>query len=41
MFPECYKPGRYSDPLFDTDTYTGYSGGEIMPFIPGSRFTVF
>jgi putative exosortase-associated protein (TIGR04073 family) len=41
VFPESYKPGRYSDRLFDTDTYTGYSGGEIMPFIPGSRFTVF
>jgi hypothetical protein len=28
-----------SDPLFDTDTYTGFSGGDIAPFIPaaGSR----
>jgi putative exosortase-associated protein (TIGR04073 family) len=40
-FPESYKPGRISDPLFDTDTYTGFSGGDIAPFIPGSRFRVF
>lgn len=40
-FPESYKPGRISDPLFDTDTYTGFSGGDIAPFVPGSRFKVF
>ena len=26
---------------FQTDTYTGFSGGDIVPFIPGSRFSVF
>jgi putative exosortase-associated protein (TIGR04073 family) len=40
-YPESYKPGLISDPLFDTDTYTGFSGGDIAPFIPGSRFAVF
>lgn len=40
-YPESYKPGLISDPLFDTDTYTGFSGGDIAPFIPGSRFKVF
>lgn len=40
-FPESYRPGLISDPLFDTDTYTGFSGGDIAPFIPGSRFKVF
>jgi len=39
--PESYKPGVMSDPLFDTDTYTGFSGGDVAPFIPGSRFQVF
>jgi putative exosortase-associated protein (TIGR04073 family) len=39
--PESYKPGLISDPLFDTDTFTGFSGGDIAPFIPGSRFKVF
>jgi len=41
VFPESYKPGRMSDPLFDTDTYTGFSGGDVAPWFPGSRFSVF
>ena len=40
-YPESYRPGLISDPLFDTDTYTGFSGGDIAPFVPGSRFAVF
>ncbi|HXE42554.1 MAG TPA: exosortase system-associated protein, TIGR04073 family [Candidatus Baltobacteraceae bacterium] len=39
--PESYKPGRISSELFDTDTYMGFSGGDVAPFIPGSRFRVF
>ena len=39
--PESYKPGIISDPLFDTDTFTGFSGGDIAPWSPGSRFKVF
>ena len=39
--PESYKPGLISDSLFDTDTYTGFSGGDVAPFIPGSRFKIF
>lgn len=41
VYPESYKPGLISDSMFDTDTYTGFSGGDVMPFLPGSRFTVF
>lgn len=41
VYPESYKPGRISDGLFDTDTYTGFSGGDVAPFVPGSRFRVF
>jgi putative exosortase-associated protein (TIGR04073 family) len=41
VFPESYKPGLISDALFDTDTYTGFTGGDVAPFIPGSRFKVF
>ena len=41
VYPESYKPGLISDPLFDTDTYTGFSGGDIAPWFPGSRFKVF
>jgi len=41
VFPESYKPGLYSDALFDTDTYTGFSGGDVAPWVPGSRFSIF
>ena len=41
VFPQSYKPDVVSDPLFDTDTYTGFSGGDVAPFVPGSRFQVF
>jgi putative exosortase-associated protein (TIGR04073 family) len=41
VFPESYKPGRISEGTFDTDTYMGFSGGDVAPFIPGSRFRVF
>jgi putative exosortase-associated protein (TIGR04073 family) len=41
VYPESYKPRLISSGLFDTDTYTGFSGGDVAPFIPGSRFTIF
>jgi putative exosortase-associated protein (TIGR04073 family) len=41
VYPESYKPGLISSSTFDTDTYTGFSGGEVAPFVPGSRFRVF
>ena len=41
VYPESYKPGLISDTTFDTDTYTGFSGGDVAPYIPGSRFRVF
>jgi hypothetical protein len=30
-----------ADSLFATDTAIGYSGGDVAPFIPGSRFRIF
>jgi putative exosortase-associated protein (TIGR04073 family) len=39
--PESYRASRVSSELFDTDTYMGFSGGDVAPFIPGSRFRVF
>lgn len=41
VYPDSYKPLRVADPLFDTDTALGFSGGDVAPFVPGSRFTVF
>jgi putative exosortase-associated protein (TIGR04073 family) len=41
QYPESYKPGLISGSTFDTDTYTGFSGGDVAPFVPGSRFKIF
>ena len=40
-YPDSYKPGLPQDALFATDTRIGWSGGDIAPLIPGSRFKVF
>jgi putative exosortase-associated protein (TIGR04073 family) len=40
-YPASYRPGIMDDPLFNTDTSLGFSGGDIAPMIPGSRFRVF
>jgi len=41
VYPDSYKPGLISGSTFDTDTYTGFTGGDVAPFVPGSRFRVF
>ena len=41
QFPDSYKPGLFDGPTFQTDTYFGFSGGDVAPMIPGSRFSVF
>jgi len=39
--PDSYSPGLPDGPVFRTDSSLGFSGGEVAPFIPGSRFRVF
>jgi putative exosortase-associated protein (TIGR04073 family) len=41
VYPDNYTPGVMADSMFATDTYLGFSGGNVLPFIPGSRFEVF
>jgi len=41
VYPDNYKPRLLEDSLFATDTAIGFSGGDIAPMIPGSRFRVF
>ena len=41
VYPDNYSPDLLEDSMFATDTYTGYSGGDTLPFIPGSRFQIF
>src|SRR6266581_2894129 len=41
VYPDNYKPVILDDQMFATDTYVGFSGGDVAPFIPGSRFRIF
>ena len=41
VYPDSYTPTLVEDPLFSTDANLGFSGGDIAPFVPGSRFRVF
>ena len=41
VYPDNYQPGLVADSMFATDTELGYSGGDVLPFIPGERFRVF
>lgn len=40
-YPDSFKPGLISDGVFETDTNLGFSGGDTVPFVPGSRFRIF
>jgi putative exosortase-associated protein (TIGR04073 family) len=40
-YPDAYRPGLIEDSVFATDTAIGFSGGDVAPFMPGSRFRVF
>ena len=41
VYPDSYKPRLIEDSNFATDTHIGFSGGDVAPFIPGSRFHIF
>jgi putative exosortase-associated protein (TIGR04073 family) len=41
VYPDNYVPNLVEDSMFATDTYLGFSGGDTLPFIPGSRFRIF
>jgi putative exosortase-associated protein (TIGR04073 family) len=39
--PDSYRPNWYSDQMTSPDTALGFGGGDMAPFVPGSRFHVF
>jgi putative exosortase-associated protein (TIGR04073 family) len=41
QYPDSYKPQMIADPTVGPDTHLGFSGGDIAPMVPGSRFRVF
>lgn len=40
-YPDSYKPRLIASPTFETDANMGFSGGDVIPFVPGSRFRIF
>ena len=41
VYPDSYAPNLLADPSFGPDAALGFSGGDVAPMIPGSRFRVF
>ena len=41
VYPDSYHPNLMSSQVFSTDSNLGFSGHDVAPFIPGSRFHVF
>ncbi len=41
VYPENYRPDVLADSLFYTDSSLGFSGGDVAPMFPGSRFKIF
>ncbi len=41
VYPDSYKPNWLADTTLSPDTSLEFSGGDIAPFIPGSRFRIF
>lgn len=40
-YPDNYKPGIIGVPAFDSATELGFSGGDVAPMFPNSRFRIF
>src|SRR5262245_36106529 len=38
VYPANFKPDLISDVIFNTDRALGFSGGDVFPKVPGSRF---
>lgn len=41
VYPDSYRPRMLADPTFGPDASLGFSGGDVAPFVPGSRFRIF
>jgi putative exosortase-associated protein (TIGR04073 family) len=41
VYQANYKPSLIADSMFDTGTSLGFSGGDVAPFVMGSRFRIF
>ena len=39
--PDSSRAQMLADPMVGPDTYLGFSGGDIAPMVPGSRFRIY
>jgi putative exosortase-associated protein (TIGR04073 family) len=41
VYPDSYKPRLPAASSLQTDNNLGFSGGDVVPIVPGSRFRIF
>ncbi len=41
VYPDSYTPGLAEGSPYSTDAIIGFSGGDVAPLVPGSKFRVF
>jgi putative exosortase-associated protein (TIGR04073 family) len=41
QYPDSYHPRKWSESAFDSDRMMGFSGGDVAPWVPGSKFRIF
>jgi putative exosortase-associated protein (TIGR04073 family) len=41
QYPDSFHQKKWADAIFDTDYSMGFSGGDVAPWFPGSRFRIF
>lgn len=41
VYPDSYHPRVLDNPILQTDSAMGISGGDVAPMIPGSKFRIF
>lgn len=41
VYPDSFRPRLIADPTFGPDAALGFSGGDVAPMVPGSRFRIF
>src|SRR5205085_11421398 len=41
VYPVASRPKFVSDPSWGPDAHLGFSGGDVLPHVPGSRFRIF
>lgn len=41
VYPDSYKPDWIAETMLQPDTSLGFAGGDVAPYLPGSRFRIF